>query len=57
MKSFSEPVYAICENGHRIYHSGRIDQKKDSSGKVEVPDLCVRCNAKVIRIEKVVKEE
>jgi hypothetical protein len=57
VKVFSEPVFAVCENGHRIFHSGRADQKRDSNiGKVEVPELCVRCNSKVVKIEEVTKQ-
>lgn len=56
VKVFDGPVYAICERGHKIYHAGRIDQKrKDNKGRVEVPSLCVRCNADVVKIERVMK--
>ena len=44
-----ETAIVTCENGHVIRHSG---SQKKGGRKLEVPKVCVRCGAKIVRVDK-----
>lgn len=44
-----ESAIVTCENGHSIIHRGG---NKKGKGKLEIPNACVRCGAKIVKVNK-----
>lgn len=44
-----ESVIVTCENGHSIIHRGG---NKKGKGKLEIPNSCVRCRGKIVKVSR-----